>query len=107
MLDKHLFTLFTVVFVLSEVLFIEVNYAPTMPSKDRARRNRRKEINKSYYENNKEDILSDRKEKYVKEIRSERHDEDYYRDIVTSRMKSAESSKELYHKDVDKAQIKL
>jgi len=62
--------------------------------------------NKSYYKSNKEDILSDRKDKYVKEIRSERHNEDYYRDVVTSRIKSVESCKELYHKDVDKARIK-
>jgi len=91
---------------LSKVLFIEVPYAPMMPSKDRAQRNRRKEINKSYYDSNKEDILSDRIEKYDKNKRSELHNDDYYRDVVASRMKSAESSKVQYHKDVDEARGK-
>jgi len=105
-METYFYIAYCCVSVFSKVLLIEVSYTPTMPSKDRAQRNRRKEINKSYYESNKEDILSDREEKYVKEIRSERHSEDYYKDVVTSRMKSAESSKLHYHKDVDKARIK-
>ena len=85
MLVKHLFALFTIVFVLSEVLFVQV----TMPSKDRARRNKKKEINKLYYQSNKEDILSDRKESYDKYKRCERHKDDYYRDLMALRLISA------------------
>jgi len=98
MLIKHLFALFTVVFLLSEVLFIEASgsHAPTMPSKGRTRKNKRKDLNKSYYENNKEDILSDRKEKYDADKRSKRHSQDYYRDIKASQTKSVESSKVHY-----------
>ena len=98
MLVKHLFAFLTVVFVLSKVLFIKVSYM-TMPSKDRARRGRRKEVNTSYYESNKDTILSDRKDKYDKDKRPGRHNKDYYSDVVTPRMKSAESSKVHYEKD--------
>ena len=66
-----------------------------MPSKDRARRNKKTEINKLYYEVNKDTILSDRKDKYDMDKRSNRHNEEYYRDIASSRVKSAESSKTL------------
>ena len=53
----HLFIFFSVV-LLSEVLISSV----TMPSKDRARRNKKKDINKLYYEVNKDTTLSDRKD---------------------------------------------
>ena len=66
MLIQHLFALFTVVFLLSEILFIKASgsHMPAMPSKDRTQKNKRKELNKSYCKNNKEGILLDRKEKY-------------------------------------------
>ena len=73
---KHLFVFVTVVFVLSEVLLIQVSHA--MPSKDRAWRNRKKEANECYYSANKDTILLDRKEKYNNEKRFERHKEEYY-----------------------------
>ena len=47
-----------------------------MPSKDRARKNKKKDLNKRYYETNKDAVLLDRKEKYDKEDRSKRHKED-------------------------------
>ena len=77
-----------------------------MPSKDRARRNKKTEINKLYYEVNKDTILSDRKDKYDMDKRSNRHNEEYYRDIASSRVKSAESSKVHYHKDIDESRVK-
>ena len=105
MLVKHLFAFLTVVFVLSKVLFIEVSFA-TMPSKDRVR-SRRKEVNKFYYETIKDTILSDRKDKYDKDKRSGCHNEDYYRDVVALRMKSAESSKVHYEKDLETSYAEL
>ena len=45
-----------------EVLLDE--FSLTMPSKDRARKIKKRELNKSYYEINKDSLLSDRKEKY-------------------------------------------
>ena len=96
----HLF-IFVSVVLLSEVLVSSA----TMPSKDRARKNKKKDINKSYYEVNKDAILSDRKDKYVADERSNRHNEEYYRKVASSRVKSAESSKVHYHKDLDKSRV--
>ena len=59
-LVKHVFAFVTVVFVLAEVLFIQVSHV--MPSKDRVWRNRKKEANKCYYSANKDTIPLDRKE---------------------------------------------
>ena len=67
---------------------------------------RKKDINKLYYEINKDTILSDRKDKYDTGQRSNRHNEEYYRDIASSRVKSAESSKVHYHKDIDESRVK-
>ena len=89
-------------FIFSKVLFCSF----AMPSKDRVRRNKKKDMNKCYYETNKDAILSDRKEKYDKEKRSERHNDDYYRNVLASRIKSAESTKVHYHKDVDESRVK-
>ena len=61
LLINHLF-IFVAVILLSEVLVIDISSA-TMPSKDRARRNRKKDVNKLYYEINMDIILSDRKDK--------------------------------------------
>jgi len=47
--------------------------APKMHSKDRARKNKKKEF---YYKNNKEEILSDRKEKYDADKRWECHEKE-------------------------------
>ena len=100
MFIKHLIAFITVTFLLSEVLFVEVSFA--MPSKDRARKDKKKGLNKNYYETNKESLLLDRKEKYTKEGRSKRHNDDYYTDIEASRLKSAESSKKTYYKNPSK-----
>ena len=88
MFIKHLIAFITVPFLLSEVLFVEVSF--TMPSKDRARKDKKK------------GLLLDRKEKYTKEGRSKRHNDDYYTDIEASRLKSAESSKKTYYKNPSK-----
>ena len=58
------------------------------------------------YSANEDTILLDRKEKYNNEKRFERYKEEYYRDIVSLRMKSAESTKIHYHKDVDESRVK-
>ena len=79
---------FIIVSLLFEVLFVELSLA--MPSKDRARKIKKKELNKSYYEINKDSLLSDRKEKYSKDDRSKRHNDDYYADVMASRIKSLE-----------------
>ena len=44
-----------------------------MPSKQASQRNKRKETNRVYYETHKDTILSNKKEKYSTEGRSERH----------------------------------
>ena len=48
-------------------------------------------------------ILSNKKEKYSTEGRSERHDDEYYQKVPASRVKSAESTKTSYHKNLDKS----
>ena len=68
-----------------------------MPSKDRVRKNKKREKSKSYYDANKEDILLDRKEKYNSEKRAERHAMDYYKNLAASQVKSAESSEVGYY----------
>ena len=73
-----------------------------MPSKDRARKDKKK-LNKCYYETNKDTLLLDRKEKYVKEDRSKHHRENYYMDVIASRTRSAERARKHYQKDVDKS----
>ena len=88
MFDRHPFVFIFVAFALSEVLFVRLNFA--MPSKDRAWKDKKKELNKCYYETNKDTVLLDRKEKYVKEDRTKCHHEDYYTDVMASRTRSAE-----------------
>ena len=63
-----------------------------MPSKEVAWRNRRKGKNEAYYEAHKDDILSNKKENYSSEDRSQHHLDEYYKHVRDSRMKSAEST---------------
>ena len=76
LLMQHLFAFNTVTFLLSEVMFIRVSFM--MPSKDRVR----KEAKQIVYEMNKDTLLMDRKEKYIKDDRSKHHGEDYYEILI-------------------------
>ena len=87
---------FIVIIALS--VFSEVIFRVIMPSKEVAQRNRRKSKNKAYYEAQKDDILSNKKENYSSEDRSQRHLDEYYKHVRDSRMKSAESTKVSYDK---------
>ena len=71
-----------------------------MPTKEVAQRNSN---NKVYYEAHKDDILLNKKEKCSSEDRSQRHLDEYYKHVTGSRMKSAESTKASYDKDVEKS----
>ena len=57
-----------------------------MPSKEAARRNRRKSKNKAYYKAHKDDILLNKKENYSSEDRSQCHLDEYYKHVTGSRM---------------------
>ena len=74
-----------------------------MPSKEAARRNRRKGKNKAYCKAHKDDILPNKMENYSSEDRSQCHLDEHYNHVRDSCMKSAESTKALYDRDVEKS----
>ncbi|XP_065893087.1 uncharacterized protein [Dysidea avara] len=76
-----------------------------MPSKEAARESRKKENNRAYYEAHRESILSERKDKYSSECRSQRHANEYYKNVTASREKSAEATKTSFNKDLAKSRI--
>ena len=75
---------FIVIIVLC--VFSEVIFGAIMPSKEAARRNRRKSKNKAYYEAHKDNILLNKKENYSSEDRSQRHLDEYYKHVTGSCM---------------------
>ncbi|XP_065903462.1 uncharacterized protein [Dysidea avara] len=76
-----------------------------MPSKEVARKSRKKENNRAYYEARTESILSERKDKYSSECRSQSHANEYYKNVTASREKSAEATKTSFNKDLAKSRI--
>ena len=59
----------------------------------------------AYYEAHTESILSERKDKYSSECRSQRHANEYYKNVTASREKSAEATKASFNKDLAKSRI--
>ena len=55
------------IIIIALCVFSEVIFGAIMPSKEAARRNRRKTKNKAYYEAHKDDILLNKKENYSSE----------------------------------------
>ena len=79
--------------IIALCVFSEAILGAAMPSKEAARKSRKKENNRAYYEAHTESILSERKDKCSSECRSQRHANEYYKNVTASRDKSAEATK--------------
>ena len=93
-----------IVVIIALCVLSEAILGAAMPSKEVARKSRKKENNRAYYEAHTESILSERKDKYSSECRSQSHANEYYKNI-TSREKSAEATKTSFNKDLAKSRI--
>ena len=93
--------------IIALCVFSEAILGAAMPSKEAARKCRKKENNRAYYEAHTESILSQRKDKYCKssECRSQRHANEYYKNVTALREKSAEATKTSFNKDLEKSRI--
>ena len=91
--------------IIALCVFSEAILGAAMPSKEAARKSRKKENNRAYYEAHRESILSERKDKYSSECRSQRHANEYYKNVTASREKSAEATKTSFNKDLAKSRI--
>ena len=91
--------------IIALCVFSEAILGAAMPSKEAARKSRKKENNRAYYEAHTESIFSERKDKYSSECRSQRHANEYYKNVTASREKSAEATKTSFNKDLAKSRI--
>ena len=91
--------------IIALCVFSEAILGAAMPSKEAARKSRKKENNRAYYEAHREAILSERKDKYSSECRSQRHANEYYKNVTALREKSAEATKTSFNKDLAKSRI--
>ena len=94
-----------IVVIITLCVFSEAILGAAMPSKEAARKSRKKENNRAYYEAHTESILSERKDKYSSECRSQHHANEHCKNVTASREKSAEATKTSFNKDLAKSCI--